>query len=145
MGEIVQLTEDSATLELLFQFMYPRRLPELKKVAFATVASLAEAAEKYEVYAAIFGCETLFRCTLYSLRQSRYIISPVNRSVLPEHVNEILTYAARHGHNGLIDEMTPLLLKKRLDEMAIYLPNDLFKRWVIFWLSSLVGADKSYF
>ena len=48
--EIVWLTEDSATLELLFQFMYPQHPPELKNVDFVTVMSLAEAAEKYEVF-----------------------------------------------------------------------------------------------
>jgi hypothetical protein len=44
--------------------MYPQHPPELKKVAFSTVASLAEAAEKYQVFFAIFACEMLFRYTL---------------------------------------------------------------------------------
>jgi len=55
------------------------------------------------------------------------------RSVLSEHVDEILKYAARHGCDWLIDEMALLLLQKRLDEIAIYLPDDLFKRWVLYY------------
>lgn len=54
--EIVRLTEDGATLDLLFQYMYPQRQPDLSMIAFKRLAELAEAAEKYQVYAAMEIC-----------------------------------------------------------------------------------------
>jgi hypothetical protein len=59
--KVVQLTEDSPTLELLFRFIYPQPPPELKAIPFVTIASLAEAAEKYKVFFAIYVCQTHFR------------------------------------------------------------------------------------
>ncbi|KAG5637535.1 hypothetical protein H0H81_004231 [Sphagnurus paluster] len=55
-GEIVPLTENAATLELLFQFVYAQRYPRLNDIPFGELSLLAEAAEKYEVYAAINIC-----------------------------------------------------------------------------------------
>ncbi|KAG6811102.1 hypothetical protein H0H92_008990 [Tricholoma furcatifolium] len=49
LDEVVVLEEDAATLELLFQFVYPRRLPDVATMAFEIVYPLAKAAEKYEV------------------------------------------------------------------------------------------------
>lgn len=51
--EVVLLSESSHTLELLFKFVYPKRYPSLAAFSFEVIAPLAEAAEKYEVYAAI--------------------------------------------------------------------------------------------
>ncbi|KAG6807016.1 hypothetical protein H0H92_009145 [Tricholoma furcatifolium] len=45
--EIVPLTEDSSTLERLFQYVYPRRHPEIEPLEFDDLYKLAEAAEKY--------------------------------------------------------------------------------------------------
>jgi hypothetical protein len=55
----VRLSENAETLELLFQFCYPKRLPDMETVKFEVLAQLAEAAEKYEVYAAICVCKIL--------------------------------------------------------------------------------------
>ncbi|KAG5651576.1 hypothetical protein H0H81_008159 [Sphagnurus paluster] len=55
-GEIVELEENAATLELLFQFIYPQHHPHLDTTPFEVLAPLAEAAEKYEVYAAMNIC-----------------------------------------------------------------------------------------
>ncbi|TFK37167.1 hypothetical protein BDQ12DRAFT_667120 [Crucibulum laeve] len=48
-GEVVNLTENAITLNLLFQFIYPKRHPALDSEKFDVLAPLAEAAEKYEV------------------------------------------------------------------------------------------------
>jgi len=45
--EIVPLAEDSTTLQLLFQFSYPKRHPGLDLTPFEVLHPLAEAAEKY--------------------------------------------------------------------------------------------------
>jgi hypothetical protein len=129
--EVIQLPEDSSTLELLFQFLYAQPSPELKRIPFVTLMSLAEAAEKYKIFRAIELCQIRFRYVQY---RARYLISHHNiRSIFfdERYVNEILKYAAKHGRLELIDGMTPMLLRKPLPEIATCLSDDLFKRWVI--------------
>ncbi|KAJ4473041.1 hypothetical protein J3R30DRAFT_3406823 [Lentinula aciculospora] len=48
LNETVSLTESAATLDIMFQFVYPKRYPHLDKVKFEALMLLAEAAEKYE-------------------------------------------------------------------------------------------------
>lgn len=55
-GEVVPLTEDAATLDLLFQLIYPQPFPDLFSLPFKLLEKLAEAAEKYQVYAAMYDC-----------------------------------------------------------------------------------------
>jgi hypothetical protein len=64
--EPVHLTESSNVLDLLFQFMYPQPQPDLKLVEFATVAALAEAAEKYVVYSALGWCRERMRWVMFT-------------------------------------------------------------------------------
>ena len=59
---VIQLPEKSATLDLLFQFCYPERHPDLNDVAFDILAELAEAAEKYKVFSAISICKIAMKC-----------------------------------------------------------------------------------
>jgi hypothetical protein len=58
-NEIIPLSETSTTLELLLQYMYRQPQPNLQQVNFETLAAVAEAAEKYQVYAAITICQFL--------------------------------------------------------------------------------------
>ena len=60
-GEAVELTDDSITLDLLFQFIYPQKPPDLETLAFPVLASLAEAAEKYEMFMVIALCKTCLK------------------------------------------------------------------------------------
>ena len=64
-SEIVSLSENSATLDLLLQFMYRQRQPDLAVVAFEILSELAEAAEKYEVYSAMSMCYVHMRYVCY--------------------------------------------------------------------------------
>jgi hypothetical protein len=57
LDEIVQLTETSTTLNLLFRFCYPVRHPDVETLDFEVLADLAEAAEKYELYSAMNLCK----------------------------------------------------------------------------------------
>ena len=54
---VIQLPEKSVILDLLFQFCYPMRHPELNDLTFDTLSELAEAAEKYKVFSAISICK----------------------------------------------------------------------------------------
>lgn len=60
--DTVQLTETSMTLELLFQFMYPQRPPDLSAMEFKSFMGVAEAAEKYQVYSAMQICAMQMEC-----------------------------------------------------------------------------------
>ena len=62
--EVVPLSEPSLVLGLLLQYMYRRPQPDLKTVNFVTLAALAEAAEKYEVYSAMTVCSIYMRFAL---------------------------------------------------------------------------------
>jgi hypothetical protein len=64
-SEIVSLSENSQTLDLLLQFMYRQRQPDLAVVDFKTLTELAEAAEKYEVYSAMAICHVHMRYVCY--------------------------------------------------------------------------------
>ncbi|KAJ3545037.1 hypothetical protein NMY22_g2583 [Coprinellus aureogranulatus] len=57
-SEPVDLTEDGGTLNLLMQFMHKQRHPNLsmQETSISTTLKLAEAAEKYLVYAAMNAC-----------------------------------------------------------------------------------------
>lgn len=59
--EIVSLSETSTTLNLLLQYMYRQPQPDLEQVDFGTLARVAEAAEKYQVYAATTVCRILMK------------------------------------------------------------------------------------
>jgi hypothetical protein len=61
---VIQLPEKSAILDLLFQFCYPERHPELNDLAFDILAELAEAAEKYKVFSAISICRIVMKCVV---------------------------------------------------------------------------------
>jgi hypothetical protein len=63
-NEVVRLPESSAVFDLLFQFCYPERHPDLDTVKFDILAELAEAAEKYKVFSAIDICRVAMRCVL---------------------------------------------------------------------------------
>ena len=49
------------TLELLFQFCYPDRRPDVDKLEFDALALLAEVAEKYQVIPAMNICKIIMR------------------------------------------------------------------------------------
>ncbi|KAJ6537290.1 hypothetical protein DFH09DRAFT_931013, partial [Mycena vulgaris] len=111
-GEICSLSESSGTLELLFQFIYRQRHPTLENLAFADLAGLAEAAEKYQVFAAMNICH---------IRMKEY---------LPNYAAEILSYAARHDYPILAAEAAPNLIEMPLVEVASILPPHILLPWV---------------
>ncbi|GLB39476.1 hypothetical protein LshimejAT787_0606380 [Lyophyllum shimeji] len=113
-GEEVPLTEDSATLELLFQYIYPQRHPDLESTPFDTLAPLAEAAEKYEVFAAMNICK---------IRMKNF---------LPNHAIDIFNYASKHGYADILALAAPFLLDIPLEEILETLSVHLYKPWVCY-------------
>ncbi|KAE9395320.1 hypothetical protein BT96DRAFT_978032 [Gymnopus androsaceus JB14] len=123
--EIVHLTESSETLEILFQFIYPRRFPSLEKMNFDSLMLLAEAAEKYEVVALIAVCD-------FNLRK-----------FLPTQPKKILEFAANHDYPELIMKIAPLLAHTPLSKLVDILPYHVYKPWSLFreqWLIATKGV-----
>lgn len=61
-GEIVDLTESADVLRVCFDFMYPKRHPDLDDITdFDLLAAVAEAVGKYEIFAAVNTCNTRLR------------------------------------------------------------------------------------
>ncbi|KAJ3514160.1 hypothetical protein NLJ89_g2538 [Agrocybe chaxingu] len=90
-GEATHLTEDADTLAILFQFTYPRRHPTLQDADFKTLASVAEAVGKYQV----FSVMSMNTC---QMRLRRF---------LPEHPVEILVHAIKHDYRELKEDASP--------------------------------------
>ncbi|EPS96230.1 hypothetical protein FOMPIDRAFT_1130903 [Fomitopsis schrenkii] len=110
--EIVPLTETAATLELLFQYMYRQRQPDLNRLEPEQLAKLAEAAEKYQVYSAIEVC----KMRMQSLIETMPMI--------------VLGYAAKHGYKDLAKEAAPHTIDVSAVEAAAHLNVECFYNWV---------------
>ncbi|KAJ6535830.1 hypothetical protein DFH09DRAFT_1402615 [Mycena vulgaris] len=121
-AELVALSETSDVLDLLFQYMYPQPQPDLEGVDFPLLSGLAEAAEKYEVHAALGWSRMKLKNNLSN-----------SRSSVAEHPLEVLDYAVKHGHVSLANECAHQSMgRAAADAMAILAP-DTFKTWILFY------------
>lgn len=113
--EAISLTENSSVLELLFQFIYPMHHPNLGGTPFSTICMLSEAAEKYEVYAAMNIC---------SIRM---------QLVLPKYADVVIAYAVKHDYQDILRKAAPLMLNKPLNEIIANMPMNLVIPWVQYY------------
>jgi hypothetical protein len=60
-GELVELTEPSEVVDLLLQLMSLQEAPDLESLKFQTLALLAEAVEKYDVFHSKTICRMLMQ------------------------------------------------------------------------------------
>ncbi|KAF9458523.1 hypothetical protein BDZ94DRAFT_1173489 [Collybia nuda] len=111
-GQSVLLNESSTTLDLMFQYIYPMPQPDIPSLAFEALALLTEAVEKYRVFPAMLICK---------IHMQKF---------LPDHVQEIVGYAAKYGYNDIVAEAAPLLLVIPLEEALARLPVNLVVPWV---------------
>ncbi|CAK5282568.1 unnamed protein product [Mycena citricolor] len=109
--ELIPLEECSTILELLFQFIYPRRHPGLDTVTFDVLAPLAEAAEKYQVFPAMNICHIRLR------------------DMGKDHPVEVAAYAAKHDYPHLLGEIGPMMISMPAVDVADLLPPNLFRPW----------------
>jgi len=121
----VLLPESADVLELLFQYMYPQRTPDLEKAEFSVFANLAETAEKYQVFGAMDICNTRME------------------ALIPKYPFQVLDYAVRHGYLDLVtkveDKYTfPLAAKVfQLLSPTVYIA---WSRYYISWLDVCQNA-----
>jgi hypothetical protein len=129
LDEEVELTETSVVLEILFQFIYPRKHPSLVGIAFATLSKVAEAAEKYQVFSAMNVCEIRMRYVTIQLQMGS-IINGCSREKYRKHPIEVLNYSVRHGHWDLADQAAPLTIAITLDKIGELMNFDIITAWV---------------
>jgi hypothetical protein len=77
--EVVTLEENAEVLQLILQFMHNTRQPNVSKLPFSTLAPLAEAVEKYMIYAAMQICHTHMEFVYFASDVTfRMMIKPVS-------------------------------------------------------------------
>ncbi|KAF8886681.1 hypothetical protein CPB84DRAFT_1684917, partial [Gymnopilus junonius] len=83
--------ESLKVLEVIFQFVYPKRHPKLQGLDFATLMEVAEAVEKYQVFSAMNICK---------MHLSNF---------LPKHTGEVFVHAMEHDYPELLDKTAIIL------------------------------------
>ncbi|KII91407.1 hypothetical protein PLICRDRAFT_38160 [Plicaturopsis crispa FD-325 SS-3] len=88
-GDVTDLPESSEVLDILLQYMYPQRQPDLQSVSMSILKEVAEAAEKYEVFSAM---------EIAKLHMRKRLSTPGGP------VWDILDYSTKHGYAEIMDE-----------------------------------------
>ncbi|KAF9062729.1 hypothetical protein BDP27DRAFT_1427634 [Rhodocollybia butyracea] len=110
-----ELPESSATLDILFEFIYPQQYVTLDDLDFGPLlppAEAAEAAEKYQIRSAAYGCQVQFRKFLHS------------------NTKELMAFGAKHGYHSLVTQLAPILVDTSLMDLVEILPSSVFIAWV---------------
>ncbi|KAG6826655.1 hypothetical protein H0H87_006783 [Tephrocybe sp. NHM501043] len=136
-GEIVPLTEDAETLEVLFHYVYPQRLDDIDLLEFGVLYKLAEAAEKYQVFSVIQLCKMRIKWVDRSISW-----------VIEKHPAQILIYAEKHGYSDILEMAVSHVLDLPLQEVMRILPPRLAIPWFFkvldcHLLSDLISASMS--
>ncbi|KAJ7077436.1 hypothetical protein B0H15DRAFT_789674, partial [Mycena belliarum] len=123
--EVVQVTECSAVLALLLQYVHNQRQPDSSKFDFKTLDGLAEAAEKYLVYSAMEVCK---------LR------------MMWKHPLRVLAYATKHDYPELRDAAAPQTISTPLGEVSAVLRHmpHIFIAWVKYREGFIHAAQLSF-
>ncbi|KAJ7276730.1 hypothetical protein C8J57DRAFT_195549 [Mycena rebaudengoi] len=87
--ETVDVTESATVLALLLRYMHNQRQPDSRQFHFETLAGLAEAAEKYQVYSAMEVCKIKMQLSI------------------PLHALDVFIYAAKHDYPDVMDAAAP--------------------------------------
>jgi hypothetical protein len=142
-GEIVHLQESAAVLSVLFGFTSPKAHPDVEELDFKLLASVAEAAEKYEVFYAMNICRMQMRyVTVYlALEHPKLAAEHKCRQFIAKHPLEILAHAAKHDYPKLIRDVAPALVRHPVMFVAEQLPSHYVVPWVSSLSLELVGID----
>ncbi|KII91404.1 hypothetical protein PLICRDRAFT_104776 [Plicaturopsis crispa FD-325 SS-3] len=114
----IKLPESGDVLDLLFQYMYRQRQPDLATVPFKVLCGLAHAVEKYRVFPALEICKIHMR------------------DAIPAHPLPVLVYAARYGHITLMDAAARESIGLPLEEVYATLGND--SKVLLAWVNYLL-------
>ncbi|KAF9031707.1 hypothetical protein BDZ89DRAFT_616349 [Hymenopellis radicata] len=95
--EVVDLSEDATTLEIILKFVHPQRPPAADNIADDLLVQIAEAVEKYGVYPGMEVCR---------LRMKQMTLT---------HPLQVLLYAVRHGHDDMVDVAASYSVYKHIE------------------------------
>lgn len=137
-GEIVELSETSQALAILFQFIPPSRHPLLEDVQFPLLGEIAEAAEKYQVFPAMgvvvhrmrFILSQCVVVPLIVLITTYQLFSVFRNDWLLRPTFSILNHAVKHGYKTLINEAALNVARLKLSNVAKNLSPNIATAWV---------------
>ncbi|TRM57748.1 hypothetical protein BD626DRAFT_513927 [Schizophyllum amplum] len=112
--ELVHLSENAVTLDLLFRYVYNEVNVNLDQFTIDQVASLATAAEKYIVFSAMSVCRLYMK--------NHYKTDPI----------QVLEYAVQHDLRDIVDAAAPYTIGNDLTLMQSVLPASHLLPWVMF-------------
>ncbi|KAL1752008.1 hypothetical protein FB107DRAFT_293466 [Schizophyllum commune] len=114
-GDVISLAEDGETLEHLLRIIYQDRdVRPPDTLPFAQLVLLADAAEKYQVYAALITCRLAMK------------------SHSETHTLEVLAYAARNKANDVLDSAASLSVGLSIADTCAAMPLPYFAAWVLY-------------
>jgi hypothetical protein len=128
-GELVELTEPSEVVDLLLQLMSLREPPNLKSLDFETLAMLAEAVEKYDVFHSKSTCRMYMQYVNLCFCEKNGTLKYCRASI-PDHAAEVLKYAVKHGYAKVADDAAFCSIDYEVNEMAKHLTPEAFLAWV---------------
>jgi hypothetical protein len=104
------------------------------------VAAVSEAAEKYEVFAAMPICNVHMRQVPYPSNCLLQSCSCFLRQFIADHAADVLAYALKHDYPSLVDQIAPTLVTRPLSSVLEKLPVNYMAPWVRSSLLSLSEA-----
>jgi hypothetical protein len=121
--------------------MYPQPQPDLHTLPFPTLAALAEAVEKYMVYAALTVCRMRMECVAFFCGYILFeealltvmwcgVCVNYSRDAIPAHPLKVLLYALRHDHIALANESAQQSMGLSPAHALEILPPETFRTWV---------------
>ncbi|KAJ3718807.1 hypothetical protein C8R42DRAFT_585361, partial [Lentinula raphanica] len=121
--EVVELTEESETLKILFTFFYPHlAILDIGALPFDKLSKFFDAADKYAINTAI---------AISLLHLQKYV---------KDHPSEILALAGRHNHGPLLAVVAPYVVNVDPEKLkALGFSIKLRAKWV-----SRISECKSY-
>ncbi|KAF9525389.1 hypothetical protein CPB83DRAFT_859483 [Crepidotus variabilis] len=122
---VTQLPEPAKVLEVVFQFVYPKRLPSLDDRDFDLLMEIAKAVEKYEVFSAMQACTYAF----------------MNARFKGTHSADILAFAIKYEYPQLADSAAEDLLFFDAIHTAEKLPD----KHLLLWLKYRKAGRKAIF
>ena len=123
------LTEPSEVVDLLLQLMSLQDPPDLESLEVQTLALLAEAVEKYNVYHSKTICKMFMEYVSYHFCEISGALKDY-RNCLPQHPVEVLEYAIKHGYAELADEAAYNAIGCEATDIVNKISPETLKAWV---------------
>jgi hypothetical protein len=134
------LTEPSEVVDLLLRLMSLRNPPELYHLEFQTLALLADAVEKYDVFHSKTMCRMIMQCVRYHFCERSGTLKDY-RNHISHHSVEVLEYAVKHGYAELADNAAYNAIGCKLTDIANKCSPETLKAWVFLFFSVLCSVS----